>query len=321
MFDRDMSHRVRAIVVLVCMACAVPPVNAAGKLAFAAGEQGAYTFDTGLLRGTLCAGGKSSGLTSVVHIPTGTRLEKGSGIFGYYRLLATNHRYGRMGWDLPGTSRLLVDGAVEITLPVAEDRPFELVAVYRWASPGALDLETIVKPSADLSNFEVFLASYFSESLPSPYVCAQSGSGQSGREGFLLAERSYGDWLMFPRDKGLLPMIGDGRWTKEPYPVTWTVMPRLQIPLAFRRGGDSAPVAVLMAPRQDCCAVSTPYEGESHYSLYLSLFGRDIGAGKAATARARFVVTTPGSERQILKLYENYIRQLAASEKPASVSP
>ena len=70
-------------------------------------------------------------------------------------------------------------------------------------------------------------------------------------------------------------------------PVNWKIMPEFQLPLAFRRGAGSGPAVVVMAPRDDCFAVSTPYQGESHYSLYLSLFGRDIKAGESATARKR----------------------------------
>jgi len=302
MSDRTASRRIWIITALIVLAGGVVPAGAAEKPVFKAGENGEYTFDTGVLRGTLCAGGKSSGLTSVVHIPTGTRLDKGSGIFGYYRLLATNQRFGRMGWDIPGKSRLLDDGAVEITLVAAEDRPFELVAVYRWADPATLDLETTIKPTADLSNFELFLASYCSDSFPSPYVRA--------RKGFLLAERSYGDWLAFLRDEGVAKFLRDGRWEKEPYPVTWTPVDEFDEPLAFRRGTESAPRVVLMAPRQDCFAVSTPYSGESHYSLYLSLFGSDLKVGAVAQAKSRLVVTMADSGQDILDLYQAYMRKL-----------
>lgn len=302
MIDRAGPSRVWAIVSLTCIVCGAVSAGTADKPVFKAGEDGSYTFDTGLLRGTLCAGGKSSGLTSLVHVPTGTRLDKGSGILGYYRLLATNQRFGRMGWDLPGKSRLLDDGAVEITLAATGDRPFELVAVYRWASPGTLDLETTIKPTANLSNFEVFLASYCSASFPSPYVHA--------RKGFLLAERTYGDWLTFPRNGAVASFLRDGRWEKEPYPVTWTVVDEFDEPVAFRRGAESVPRVVLMAPRHDCFAVSTPYDGESHYSLYLSLFGRDVQAGEVATARSRLVVTMARSGQDILDLYQEYMKPL-----------
>jgi hypothetical protein len=303
---------------LFCTALALLTGSAVAGPAFTPDGKGGYTFDTGVVRGTLCANGKSSGLTSVVHVPTGTRLDSGSGIFGYYRLLATDKRYGRMGWDLPGKSRLLPDGAVRIALPEQEDRPFELIAVYRWRDPSTLDLETTVKAGADLSKFEVFLASYCSASLPSPYVCTQADSGVPR---FLLVQKSHGDWLMFPRDEGLLPMIRDGRWEKEPYPVNWKIMLEFQLPLAFRRGDESAPAVVVMAPRDDCFAVSTPYQGESHYSLYLSLFGRDVKPGESATARARLAVTTARSEADIIGMYGKYMKDLADAGRPRATAP
>ena len=63
-------------------------------------------------------------------------------------------------------------------------------------------------------------------------------------------------------------------------------------------------------------AIATPYRGESHYSLYLSLFGRDMKAGETAKARSRFVVTAPVSEEQVLALYERYGTGLRASPGP-----
>jgi hypothetical protein len=313
-----MANRAKIRYVLLCTALATLAGSAVAGPAFTPDGKGGYTFDTDVLRGALCVNGKSSGLTSVVHAPSGTRLDGGSGIFGYYRLLATNQRYGRMGWDLPGKSRLLPDGAVQITLPEQEDRPFELVAVYRWRGPSTLDLETTIKAGADLNQFEVFLASYCSASLPSPYVCTQADSGMPR---FLLALKSHGDWLMFPRDEGLAPMIRDGRWEKEPYPVNWKIMPEFQLPLAVRRGADSAPSVVVMAPRKDCFAVSTPYQGESHYSLYLSLFGRDIKAGESTTARARLAVTTARSDADILGMYGDYIKDLTVPRNSRAPTP
>jgi hypothetical protein len=65
-----------------------------------------------------------------------------------------------------------------------------------------------------------------------------------------------------------------------------------------------------MAPPDDCFALSTPYEGESHYSLYLSLFGRDVKAGETVEACSRLVVATAVSNDQILNLYEKYLKEL-----------
>ena len=130
-------------------------------LAFLANDRGEYTFDTGVLRGTLRQEGRPRGLSSVMHVPTGTRLDRSLGICSHYRVFTTNHRYGTAAWDWPGTSKRLADGAVQTTWPEAADRPFEMTAVYRWKDPQTLDVETTVTARKDLLKFESFLAHQF----------------------------------------------------------------------------------------------------------------------------------------------------------------
>jgi len=290
---------------------AKPGENVSTKLAFASDKDGSYRFDTGILRGQLLQAGKSLGLSSVVHIPSGLRLDGAFGIASYYRVFTTNYRYGTAAWDWPSASKLLPDGAVRITWPEGEDRPFQLAAVYRWKDGTTLDLETTVKPSKDLSDFEVFLASYFQEVFPSPCVYVSASSEAEGKPDFLTAKKSFGDWQMFPRNQDILRVIHDGRWQKEPNPVKWVIMPSLAAPVCLRRGATTDLVVILMAPPEDCFAIATPYEGESHYSLYLSLSGRDVKTGETAKARSRLVVTTAQSEHQILTLYQKYVKDLA----------
>lgn len=280
------------------------------KLAFAPGVSGEYTFDTGLLRGKLRQGGKSLGLSEVVHAPSGARLDRGVGILSTYRVFTTAKRHWTAGWDRPSTARLLSDGAVAVTWPAADGRPFELSTVYRWKDAQTLDVETTVKALKDLSDFEVFLASYCHESLRSPFVYVRKNPEASGKPGLLPARKSFGDWQMFPRDDSVVDIIRDGRWTQEPHPVDWAIMPHLAAPVCVRRGSATDVTVILMAPPEDCFAVATPYEGEGHYSLYLSLFGRDVKAGRTATAHSRLVVTTTTSDAQVLDLYEQYIRRV-----------
>ncbi len=275
-----------------------------GKLRFVKGPNGELTFDTGVVKGVLRKGGKSRGLSSVVHIPTGARLDGGSGIMGYYRVFTTNHRYGSAGWNWPSTSRLLPDGAVEIAWPAQAGRPFSMVSRYRWQDKKTLDLETTIKADADLDNFEVFLSSYFHKALTTPAVCIQLEP--EGPPTLMVAEQVKGDWQMFLRDPEGLPLIRDGRWLQPPNPVDWVVRPPLARPLCARRGPEVNVTAMLMAPKKDCYAISMPYKDETHYSLYLSLFGHDIEAGKKATARVRFVVTGEISDQEILGLYKVY---------------
>jgi hypothetical protein len=279
--------------------------NQSAKFAFTSNDKSEYLFDTGMLRGKLRPDGKSLGLSSVIHVPSGIRLNGRYGIFSFYRIFTTNKRYGHAAWDWLSVSKLLPDGGVQIVWPEGKDHPFEITAVYRLTEETTVDLDTTVKAQKDLSKFEVFLASYFHKSFPAPYVYTKSNPGKKGEFGFMSAEKSFGNWQMFPRDKNMLQIILDGRWKKEPNPVKWVIMPNLAVP-------DEAAnlAAILMAPREDCFAISTPYRGEGHYSLYLSLFGRDVKAGETVRSRVRLVVAKDISDQQISELYQKYIKQL-----------
>ena len=248
------------------------------NLRFEPAAGGGFEFNTGVLSGKLRDGGKSVGLLPVVHIPTGATITRSMGLAGHYRVFTTNHRYGGGAWYWPSDAKLLEDGSVEVHWPAAEDRPFEMWAVYRWAAPATLDVETRVRATAELPGFESFLAFYFAE-FANSLVYVRGDPGNGGKPVFMPAEESHGVWQMFPRDRDVLALIRDGRWKLEPNPVDWVIMPILAQPIGLRRDSKSGTTAVVMAPPEDCFAVATPHQTEGHYSLYLSLFGRTIKAG------------------------------------------
>lgn len=280
------------------------------RLAFTATDKGEYSFDTGVLRGKLRADGKSLGLSSVVHVPSGTALSGAYGFFGHYRVFVTSKRFGTAAWDWPSTARRLEDGAVEVSWPVAKDHPFELKAIYRWHDPSTLDLETVVKAHEELPHFESFLASYFHASFTNSLVLVRENPEAPGKPGFLAAKKSFGDWLMFPRDAGAVKLIKDGRWAIEPHPVDWAIMPQFSKPLGIRRDPKTGITAVLMAAPDDCFALSTPHQAEGHYSLYMSLFGRSIRAREVARARSRLWLAQNPSDQDILDAYRAYLSEL-----------
>ena len=137
---------------------------------------------------------------------------------------------------MPRESKLLDDGAVEVTWHTGKDRPFVLVAVYRFSGDSTLDVETIVRARDDLSNFEVFMASYFARSFPTPCVYAAPNPAAKGSSPFVRAVKSSGDWQMFPGNEKVVGVIQDGRWLKEPNPVNWAIMPGMRAPIGLRRG-------------------------------------------------------------------------------------
>ena len=107
-----------------------------------------------------------------------------------------------------------------------------------------------------------------------------------------------------------MAIFSDGRWTIPPTPVEWLKMQRLAKPLGIRRNPASGLTAAIMAPPTDAFALCTPQQTEGHYSMYLSLFGRDLKAGDTARARARLVIEAGLSNADVVKAYTEYFSGL-----------
>lgn len=273
---------------------------------FMANAADGYAFDTGVLRGKLQTKDQMLGLTDVIHTPTGRSVAGRWGLMHLYRIFSGGRRFGDGARDWPTTSRLLDDGAVEVRWPPAPDRPFELRALYRWHDPTTLDVSIAMHAVEDLPTFEVFLGSYFDAGLADPYIYVEQ-QGETGHEtGFLLGDRALGHWQASARDAAAVALIRDGRWQAKPSPVDWAVLPPLAAPVALRRDRQTDLAAAMMAPKADCFAVFMPFAGETHYSLYLSLFGHDVAAGEQAQARARLVVGTGLTDADVITNYRHY---------------
>ena len=290
----------------------------AARLAFTASGR-EFRFDTGKLRGTLREGGKSLGLRPVLAGTSSAPVAGAFGLLSPYRLLTADARFGSAGWDWASRARLLPDGAVEVRWLPDKTHPLAITAVYRWAAADTLDCQTTVKPEQDLRRFELFLASYFS-GFPASLAYVGKSPRADGKPGFLAARKADAYWHAFPRDDDAVRLIADGRWKRPPNPVDWKVRPRLAAPVALRRDAKRGLTAVLMAPAEDCFAISMPFGEEGHGSVYLSLFGRDVKAGQTASARARLVIGEKISDRQAVALYEAYAAKPArAAAKPAAM--
>ena len=282
------------------------------RLAFtrAAGE---LHFDTGVLKGTLGAGGKSLGLRPVSHIASGVQVAGAFGILSPYRMLTSDARFGTAAWDWASKAELLADGAAKVHWSPDEVHPLEMTGVYRWVADDTLDLELTVKPQRDLRRFELFLASYFN-GFPASLACVRQPASASGSHRFMEAVKAHGTWQTFPRDDWAAALFGDGRWARPPNPVTWAMMPRLAAPLALRRDAKSGLTAVLMSRPDDCFAVSMPYGEESHRAVYLSLFGGDLRSGLEASAGARLVIGKGIGEDRAIELYRAYLHERAVQK-------
>lgn len=263
-------------------------------------NDGAYAFDTGILRGTLKGGKGSEGLTQVTDARTGSEWAISPGLFSIYRVFDRESRYGDAR-DRNSRSRLLGDGRVEYFWAPDEQNPYALRAVYGWADKQTLDLEITVTGNKDLPAFEVFLSSYlkgtdrsfgYAKGLPNQFVPALEAAG---------------DYHLFPRDAPSQAMVLDGRWKRPLHPVEWTMHPEFAAALGLRRDTATGATALVMARPEDCFAVSMAHGTEPHHSLYLSLFGRTIKAGRSDSVRARLVLGRRIAEAEALSLYQAYL--------------
>ena len=209
--------------------------QAASKLSFVPADHGTFEFDTGILRGRLRTPQLAFGLHGLQQVPSGQKLAGGHGVMNVYRVFSDGQRYGTAGWDWPSHAQRLDDGSVTVECAADASRPFVLRGSYRWSDPATVDLEIEVTPEKELHGFEVFLASYFDPIFTNCLAYVAKDVGESGQPGLLAAKRSFGDWLMFPRDGDVVEMIQDGRWQLVPNPVDWVIMPTLERPLAVRR--------------------------------------------------------------------------------------
>ncbi len=284
--------------------------NAPTKLAFTPGvKAGEFSFNTGLLKGTLHRDGKTSGLQQVVYVPTNTPVAKRTGWFTHYRVITADIVYPKAWWSWPSTAKLLADGSVEIRWDADQERPFEMSAIYRLSAPDTLDLTTVVKAQKDLHKFDIFMASYF-EGFPSSLVYVKSRPDEESKPGLLEVTKSMGHLMMAPRDEEALAIVNDGRWKKSPHVIGWKFLPFYAGAMAVRRDEKSGLTALLMAPPRDCFAVSTYYGEEPHRSIYMSMFGRDIKAGQTDQALSRLILGPKITDEQAIQRYQAYLLSL-----------
>ena len=293
------------------------------RLAFKPAEEAGYFhFDTGTVRGKLRLDGKAQGIPELIHVPSGVEVTHGggrAGVLSPYRVFSAGTRYTKAARDWPSTAKLLPDGAVEARFPPADDHPLEMTLVYRWTSPDTIDLETVVTPQQDMPRFEVFLSSYFADDFAVSVYVQPNRFAKDAPPCFIPGDHTPlvdGNYLMFPRDRRTVLTIFDGRWDIPPSAVQWSISRWMAAPLAIRRSSSSGITALLMAPPEDCFAVSTPYNQTppdhvaGHASLYLSLFGGDVAAGQTVRARSRLIIAKDLTDKAAVGRYREYLKAI-----------
>ncbi len=267
---------------------------------------GEFNVDTGMLKGIFRQGDRSIGFVPFSSIsPELTISEKPDtlpGLFNFYRVFTTNKRYGESMRSVASTAKAIDNKTIELVWDADEEHPFILSAKYQWISPQTLDLYVSVEAKQTLPDFEIFLSSYLNNNFPQSFIYAQTEEADK----FLPTPKEAGIWQAFPRDEQSVNIIQDGRWTIPPSPVDWAIRPFFKEPIIYRVNEETKLAVVQMAERDNCFAVMTPHAGETHYSMYFSLFGKTLDAGQTVSTRVRMIIA-PLNEEQILSAYQDFI--------------
>ncbi len=286
--------------------------------AFEAGSGGAFTFDTGALRGRFQVDAGAAGLLSLVDAKSGLELTrgKGMGLLQCYRLLSVKNRYGDAIWAQPKSASLR-EGALQIDWPGSSELPARVTLELRWASADTLDATFSLTAEKPLSGLELFIGSYFADRFRN-HVYLRPALYAPGKPAFAPADAHpliVGTYLAFPRDWQSAQLFYDGRWQVGKNPVEWSIMRLYAAPLAMQVDKGSGIACVLMSRPQDCFGINMPYNMDppdgvaGHHSTYLSLFGGDFTAGQTATAHARLLVAHNLTPEQAVDAYESFLRR------------
>lgn len=110
-------------------------------------------------------------------------------------------------------------------------------------------------------------------------------------------------------------MVNDGRWNFPPYPNHWAIRSVLANPLGMKIEPVSGVTVLVMAPPEDCFAMSTWQQGSPQGAFYLSLFGKDIQHGQTVTGHARLVFGKNITDSQAVARYAEYRKDLRSNRE------
>ena len=292
----------------------------AADLTFTPAAPGYFSFDTGALRGTIRADGRSQGVVKLTDAATGLELANDPplpGLLSLYRVFAGPTRFPDAR-TAPHRAQLnAARTELSILWEAAPERPYSITGRFTLGDARSLDLALECVAKAPLPAFEIFVSSYPAMALRHflflKYTLHQGG----GRDPVLYEPTAApfieGCYLAFPRDDAAARLIFDGRWEKPPNPVHFAAGRHYAAPLLGSRNPENGVAVLLFARAEDCFALESTYTRPgghdsvaSHNSLYLSLGGKDLAEGETARFRLRAAVATLARHGEALELHARW---------------
>ncbi len=279
---------------------------------FTKGDDGFYAFDTGALQGKFRVDEKEGGLVDLRESATKTqcaRLEF-PGLLALYRSASADFQYYTR--HSPKTARILDNGSLEVKWPSSEKHPVDVSAVFAWTAPDTLDAEFRAIPNKPIADYEIFVASYFTDSFKLWIPLKQGKHVENAGKRFFfhpqLESFCQGHYFAFLKSLADTRFFADGRWG-----IDFIIHPNLDAAIGIQRNESSDVTVVVMARRDQCYAVQSCYEVPGGHdgvskrnSVYFSLFGREIVPGETESVQLRCIVKRGLSNEDAIREYERF---------------
>jgi hypothetical protein len=236
----------------------------------------------------------------LVHLPTGRAVSasgQARGMLSLFRATCEGRALGELRAMEQRATPL--ERRLQLEWDATPEHAVRVEATWVVSSPRSIDLEVRLLPAQQYQGYQILLAGYLPEGFrPGCYVA----DGESGRQ--VRPEASDvldGMWPFFPRDGAAAHSCTDGRFQAGRWPFRVLAARYYSQPLVFFSDGELD--VLLMGRSADVAAVGMAYAGNevedplaAHRSFYLSLFGCDLKAGQAVSARARLLVEALGAD-------------------------
>ncbi|MFT5368966.1 MAG: hypothetical protein ACI8V2_003940 [Candidatus Latescibacterota bacterium] len=289
-----------------------------------------FTFDTGLLSGTLQPIGHRQGIRQLIHKPTGLSLvHPDFSLLNLYLIFAT----GQCIASARAFKRTITtkSNRVRIHCDPTNQHRANLSLTYHLVSPNVIDLHVAIRTRDDYKAYEALLSNYFDLALKPQFCTSQRDPSQSSKSIHwytpFAQHQLKNNALVFPRDAQAAQLHHDGRWSNVKSIYQWKTQNYYAHPIALQTHPEHNIAVALMTHPKTCPSFSWTIGiadihqgsyGSDHLDdphkarnpIYTSLFGHDLYAPQQYTAHIRLAVIQ--LDPQMSNLYTAYNTFLSA---------
>ncbi len=278
-----------------------------------------FSFETSQLKGSIQPEGSYHGVNHFALKKAGRDvIDPRYSALNLFKLMAQNQYMGEPR-KMERTVKVMPD-ALEITWLPTEQHKAKVVARYEVSGPASVDVTVTVHCEGTYPAYEIFMPSYFDNTLRPHLYLKQARSPQKPPDLVvpMMNDVYRGTLLVFPRDIHAARVAIDGRWDRNEFKaavVPVTPVRHYAHCLAFLADAEKTFAVVVMAHPKDCYGISARYFANkpedrltSYSAVDFCMFGENMLPGKIRTTRLRLALTPlDESMSQPLKLYQEFL--------------